>query len=233
MPTMPRTTAARLAPVTPNAMRATTGYGTPYLSDGGRSHRPVPTVWMRVMSAGKQPFRRKPRHSHERPRNFRRPALGGDAPVILYGWHTVTAALANPARRIRRLLVTENALRRLAEEGIALPLAPEVVRPDAIAARLTPDAVHQGLLAEADPLPSPDIEILPADGHRAGARPDHRSAQCRRHPAHRGGVCGRGHRHHRAPQPGGDRRAGEIRLRRAGTGADRHRCKIWRAGSPR
>ncbi len=40
----------------------------------------------------------------------------------------------------------------------------EVVRPDAIAARLTPDAVHQGLLAEADPLPSPDIEDLPADG---------------------------------------------------------------------
>ena len=163
MPTMPRTTAARLAPVTPNAMRATTGYGTPYLSDGGRSHRPVPTVWMRVMSAGKQPFRRKPRHSHERPRNFRRPALGGDAPVILYGWHSVTAALANPARRVRRLLATENALRRLGDEGIALKIEPELVRPDAIAARLTPDAVHQGLLLEADPLPSPAIEDFDAD----------------------------------------------------------------------
>ena len=38
------------------------------------------------------------------------------------------------------------------------------MRPDALAARLTPDAVHQGLLAEADPLPSPDIEDLPATG---------------------------------------------------------------------
>jgi 23S rRNA (guanosine2251-2'-O)-methyltransferase len=84
--------------------------------------------------------------------------------VVLYGWHTVTAALANPARRIRRLLVTENALRRLNDDGIALPKALEIVRPDAIAARLTPDAVHQGLLAETDPLPSPDIETLPAAG---------------------------------------------------------------------
>jgi 23S rRNA (guanosine2251-2'-O)-methyltransferase len=88
----------------------------------------------------------------------------GSAPVILYGWHTVTAALANPARRIRRLLATENAARRLADAAVALPLPPEVVRPDAIAARLTADAVHQGLMAEADPLPSPVIEDLAGCG---------------------------------------------------------------------
>ncbi len=84
--------------------------------------------------------------------------------VILYGWHTVAAALGNPARKIRRLLATENAVRRLREDGIALPQALEMVRPDAIAARLPPDAVHQGLFAEADPLPSPDLEELPANG---------------------------------------------------------------------
>jgi len=84
--------------------------------------------------------------------------------VILYGWHTVTAALANPQRHIRRLLATENALRRLAEENITLKLTPEVVRPDALAARLTPDAVHQGLLAEADPLPAPSIEDMDPSG---------------------------------------------------------------------
>ncbi len=84
--------------------------------------------------------------------------------VILYGWHTVTAALANPQRHIRRLLVTENAQRRLAEENIALKVTPEVVRPGALAARLTPDAVHQGLLAEADPLPSPSIEDMDPSG---------------------------------------------------------------------
>jgi 23S rRNA (guanosine2251-2'-O)-methyltransferase len=84
--------------------------------------------------------------------------------VILYGWHTVTAALGNPARRIRRILATENAARRLADESIALPVAPELVRPDAIAARLSPDAVHQGILVEADPLPAPALADLAAAG---------------------------------------------------------------------
>jgi len=97
----------------------------------------------------------RPFARHGRPLLARDP----DAPVILYGWHTVSAALTNPARRIRRLWATENALRRLKDEGIAGPTA-ELVRPDAIAARLPADAVHQGLLAEADPLPSPDIEDL-------------------------------------------------------------------------
>ena len=96
----------------------------------------------------------------------RRDRMRGEpgGPAVLYGWHTVTAALNNPARHIRKLLVTENALRRLTEDGIKLPLAPEMIRPDALAARLTPDAVHQGLLAEADPLPSPAIEELPENG---------------------------------------------------------------------
>jgi 23S rRNA (guanosine2251-2'-O)-methyltransferase len=100
-----------------------------------------------------------------KPRSSRRVARERRSDVVtLYGWHTVTAALANPRRRIRRLLATENAVRRLAEDGIALPLTAEVVRPDALAARLTPDAVHQGLVAEADPLPSPAIEDLAAEG---------------------------------------------------------------------
>jgi 23S rRNA (guanosine2251-2'-O)-methyltransferase len=84
--------------------------------------------------------------------------------VILYGWHTVKAALENPARRIRRLYATENAARRLAEDGVALPLEPEMVRPDAIAQRLGADAVHNGLLAEADSLPSPELEEIEQAG---------------------------------------------------------------------
>jgi 23S rRNA (guanosine2251-2'-O)-methyltransferase len=87
-----------------------------------------------------------------------------DDPIILYGWHTVVAALANPQRRIRRLYATENAVRRLATEGVQPPVPPDLVRPDAIAARLGPDAVHNGLLAEADALPSPEIDEIETGG---------------------------------------------------------------------
>jgi len=87
-----------------------------------------------------------------------------DGPVILYGWHTVTMALANPARQIRKLTLTENAARRLADENIETRVTPEIVRPQEIDRLLSPDAVHQGLLAEADPLPSPDIEDLKQEG---------------------------------------------------------------------
>jgi 23S rRNA (guanosine2251-2'-O)-methyltransferase len=87
-----------------------------------------------------------------------------DGPAILYGWHTVTLALQNPRRRIRKLLLTENAARRLAEDNIKAGITPEIVRPAEIDRLLGPDAVHQGLFAEADPLPSPDIETLAAEG---------------------------------------------------------------------
>ena len=87
-----------------------------------------------------------------------------DGVAILYGWHTVAAALANPRRKVRKIIATENAAHRLTEEGLTLPVTPEIVRPDAIAARLSPDAVHNGLLVEADVLPALDIEDVAAEG---------------------------------------------------------------------
>lgn len=98
----------------------------------------------------------RPDRPHREPR--------GEAHVILYGWHTVTAALANPRRQIRKLLLTENAARRLADEKIKTRIEPEIVRPSLIDHRLGPDAVHQGLLAEADPLDAPDTDTLSQDG---------------------------------------------------------------------
>ena len=121
---------------------------------------------------GRSRFSAKPgatREQVERRERFERARreslrLDVDGPVVMYGWHTVTAALRNPARHLRKLLVTENAARRLTDEGVKPAIAPEIVRPSAIAERLLPDAVHQGLYLETDPLPSPAVEELPAKG---------------------------------------------------------------------
>ena len=94
----------------------------------------------------------------------RRGRESGDGPAILYGWHSVTAALANPERKIRKLWLTENAARRLADDKIDTRIEPTIVPPREIDDRLGPDAVHQGLLAEADPLESPDLDSLTQDG---------------------------------------------------------------------
>src|SRR5262245_1143901 len=110
---------------------------------------------------------RAQRHHHKRAaaaHTRSRTAHATDGLALLYGGHTVKAALENPARRIRHLLATENALRRLASEGVLLPVKPELARPGIIDARLGPDAVHQGLLAEADPLPAPSINELAPEG---------------------------------------------------------------------
>ena len=118
----------------------------------------------------KPPFgRRPPKPFAKGGASGRKPAWrerdrDADGPAILYGWHTVAAALANPRRRIRKLLLTENAARRLADDHIDTRVTPEIVRPNLIDQRLGPDAVHQGMLAEADPLASPGIDALPEHG---------------------------------------------------------------------
>jgi 23S rRNA (guanosine2251-2'-O)-methyltransferase len=116
------------------------------------------------------PFRPK----HVRPAKGRPGPRRGEGPpphrpgeideAVLYGVHPVVEALKNPRRRHRRLIATENALRRLQDEIGALPLEAQIVRPSEIDRLLTPDSVHQGLYLICDPLPSPDLDSLPDDG---------------------------------------------------------------------
>jgi 23S rRNA (guanosine2251-2'-O)-methyltransferase len=109
--------------------------------------------------------RRAPRPGRPsgRPDHRPRPERAGDEAVVLYGWHPVVEALRNGRRGFRRLLTTENSARRLNEELGTFPIAPEIVRPDVINRLLEPDAVHQGLYLEADPLPSPTLDSLGED----------------------------------------------------------------------
>lgn len=106
-------------------------------------------------------FKRPPRGQH----HGRRAHHGADeAPAVIYGWHAVKAALDNPRRKILRLMATENAARRLGEDGAPARVTPEIVRPEAIARLLTADAVHNGLWLQAEPLEAPAVEALAPEG---------------------------------------------------------------------
>ncbi len=79
----------------------------------------------------------------------------------LYGLHTVRAALDNPSRKIRRMLVTRNALERLGlADMAALPFKAELVEPRDIDKMTGSDAVHQGVLIEALPLKPKPLSAL-------------------------------------------------------------------------
>ena len=98
---------------------------------------------------------------HRSVREGRRESAATPGTHLLYGFHSVREALANPKRTFLRLLSTENGLVRLTEGGLVLPIEPEIVRPDVIGRMLTPDAVHQGVLLEALPPPAPTLDNLP------------------------------------------------------------------------
>jgi 23S rRNA (guanosine2251-2'-O)-methyltransferase len=72
--------------------------------------------------------------------------------VRLFGLHAVEAALANPRRKVVRVLATENAANRLEPLLAARGIAPEPTSPKDLDRILGSDTVHQGVLLEAEPL---------------------------------------------------------------------------------
>ncbi|WP_193178711.1 TrmH family RNA methyltransferase [Oricola nitratireducens] len=89
------------------------------------------------------------------------PPSPADDHVVIYGLHSVKAAVENPDRRPIRLLATRNAFARLdLADEIAARCPVEIVEPKAID-RLTGDgAVHQGAALETRPLKPKRIEAL-------------------------------------------------------------------------
>ena len=97
----------------------------------------------------------------------RQPVAPGDNPadglVRLYGLHTVRAALDNPRRKFRKMLVTRNAQERLDIADIAaLPFSAQLVEPREIDRITGSDAVHQGVMVEAEPLRPKRLDQLAA-----------------------------------------------------------------------
>lgn len=83
-----------------------------------------------------------------------------DGPVRIWGLHAVEAALNNERRVVRRLALTENAERRLAEAIAAKGASVERASPRDLDRDLGTETVHQGALLEAEPLPEPSLEDL-------------------------------------------------------------------------
>ena len=73
-------------------------------------------------------------------------------PVYLYGLHTVRAALDNPLREKRNLLVTPNALARLGEDGTVVKMRYTETTPKELDRLLGADVVHQGVALEVEPV---------------------------------------------------------------------------------
>ncbi len=98
-------------------------------------------------------------HPASRPQSPRRQdtSTGG---LQLFGIHTVEAALGNPRRHIRRLVLTDNAARRLASAIEARQTTHEHTTPRELDRLLGPDTVHQGALLETEPLPEPELADL-------------------------------------------------------------------------
>ncbi|MCG8509022.1 MAG: 23S rRNA (guanosine(2251)-2'-O)-methyltransferase RlmB [Rhodospirillales bacterium] len=80
----------------------------------------------------------------------------------IFGFHAVSAALANPQRRGHRLLAASSeadALDSVLDDSPGAP-APELVDRSEIARLLPPGAVHQGVALLAEPLEEPGIEAV-------------------------------------------------------------------------
>ncbi|MDA8049408.1 MAG: RNA methyltransferase [Rhodospirillales bacterium] len=114
-----------------------------------------------------------PRSREPGPPRFRR----NDAPhpqrpeaprggVWLYGLHPVAAALANPHRRARRLLLTDAAEAALRPRvGSPWPLPPERIERGRLDHLLGQGVVHQGAALLADPLTAPPLaQVLDSPG---------------------------------------------------------------------
>lgn len=110
-------------------------------------------------------FKSGPRPQGQRPAP-RRPERG-EGGLWLYGTHAVKAALENPRRKVKRLLVTT----RSAEEIGAKLLGRvryETVDGDAIGRVLPPGAVHQGVALLCESLPRRDLAdvLVPSERRR-------------------------------------------------------------------
>ncbi len=121
--------------------------------------------WKREPGAPVKPARGGPPARPVRPAGPEQRRLAHDPDIaILYGFHSVQAALAGGRRKPVRLTATKEAAQRLSGEIAAHRLEVTILT-NAEIDRIAPrDAVHQGLVLEARPLPPVKLDELTGKG---------------------------------------------------------------------
>ncbi len=94
------------------------------------------------------------------PHSSRDKPVSDDGPTRIFGIHSVEAALLNANRKILRLALTDNAVKRLEVALAKRGLPHESLQPRDLDRLLGEDTVHQGALIEAEPLAEPKLADL-------------------------------------------------------------------------
>lgn len=123
----------------------------------GEGERPADAVSREGASRAPRPFQVRPGSGRGQGQRLARatPEL-----ALIYGLHAVRAALTNPRRKLLRLHGTALGLEKLQAEIAQAKVVVQQVAIEDIAASLSADAVHQGVLLEARPLPVLDISEI-------------------------------------------------------------------------
>ena len=123
---------------------------------GDKAKGKAPSAATAVREHATLPRQKEPHRGAPKPEAlpFRRPSSNV---AILYGYHAVREALRARRRKLLDLYVTKAAADKLMDEIRASGVAAHIVAAEDLTRRLGPQAVHQGLMLEAQPLEPLDL----------------------------------------------------------------------------
>lgn len=85
--------------------------------------------------------------------------------MLLYGKHASIAALANPMRKIKRVMVTKNTHSELGEKAFVGIKNLQIVDGKKLDDLFPREAVHQGIALECEPISQPDLQEFLVENH--------------------------------------------------------------------
>jgi 23S rRNA (guanosine2251-2'-O)-methyltransferase len=97
-------------------------------------------------------------------RTFHKPQGEKPTGLWIYGNHAVRAALANPKRHVKKVVLTERAAEEIGKTLLA-KVRHEIVDMDTVSKLLPAGSVHQGAAMNCEPLPRRELrDVLPESG---------------------------------------------------------------------